>query len=430
MSTNAKMPSHDASKIITFGLSVIFVVFGILGGWMFFAPLAASSVAMGTVSADLNKKVIQHLEGGIVKEILVKDGDKVKKGDLLIKLDDIQYKSQLNILKSKYQDALGAYARTVALENGKNEIVFPEELTDQNVITNQRNIFETLSKSQKEQKDISKNRIIQLQKQIDGSLSELKSKKQRFESISDEIEEWEELLRQKLIDKLKVRELKREKNSLEGDVAKLNSEIARLREQIEEVKIQQLVSEKDFRNQNLDSLLKAKSELEDLKSKIQATEDKLERTNIYSPINGVVVGLKIHTLGAVIAPGDNILEVVPEDSKLIVVAQVKTTDIDKVKVGLHADIRFSAFNLKTAHVIDGQVIHVSADSFTNQETGDSYYEAKIEVTKQGVKDLQNYGFTLVSGMPAEVMINIGERTAFSYLLKPITDMFTRGFNEE
>ncbi|XOB61307.1 HlyD family type I secretion periplasmic adaptor subunit [Campylobacterota bacterium DY0563] len=430
MSTNAKMPSDDASKIITFGLSVIFVVFGILGGWMYFAPLAASSVATGVVSADLNKKVIQHLEGGIVKDILVKDGDEVKKGDLLIQLDDIQYKSELNILKSKYQDSLGVYARTKALEEGKEEVNFPKELTNKNIITNQKSIFETYKKSQKEQKDISKNRIIQLQKQIDGSLSELKSKKQRFESISDEIEEWEELLRQKLIDKLKVRELKREKNSLEGDVAKLNSEIARLREQIEEVKIQQLVSEKDFRNKNLDSLVKSKSDLEDLKSKIHAIEDKLTRTNIFSPINGVVVGLKIHTLGAIIAPGKDILEIVPENSKLIVVAQVKTIDIDKVKVGLHADIRFSAFNLKTAHVIDGKVIHVSADSFINEETGNPYYEAKIEVTKQGVKDLQNYGFTLVSGMPAEVMINIGERTAFSYLLKPITDMFSRGFNEE
>lgn len=425
-----KMPSYDASKIITFGFSVIFVVFGILGGWMYFAPLAASSVAVGSVSADLNKKIVQHLEGGIVKEILVKDGDKVKRGDLLIKLDDIQYKAELDILKSQYQDALGLYSRAKALDEGKNKVVFPKELTNQNIIQNQKNIFETLSKSQKEQKDISKNRIIQLDKQIEGLTSEVKSKKQRLESISEEVVEWEELLKQKLIDKLKVRELKREKNSLEGEIAKSNSDIARLKEQIEEVRIQQLVSEKDFKNQTLDSLVKAKSSLEDLKSKIKAIEDKLVRTNILAPINGVVVGLKIHTVGAVIRSGDEILEVVPENSKLIVLAQVKTTDIDKVKIGLHADIKFPAFNLKTTHVIDGKVIHVSADSFVDEKTGNTYYEAKIEVTKQGIEDLKNYGFTLVSGMPAEVMINIGERTAFSYLIKPFTDMLSRGFNEE
>ncbi len=427
---SVSMPSHDPSKVISFGLGVIIVVFVIFGGWMALAPLAASSVAVGKVSADIDKKTIQHLEGGIVKHIYVQDGNKVKKGDLLLKLDDIQYKAELEIFTSQYQDALGVHARAKALDEEKNKIVFSKELIDPNVIANQRNIFQTYRKRISDERAITKNKIYQLNKQIEGESSVLKSKKQRFASISEEIVEWEELLKEKLVDKLKVRELKREKNTIEGDISNKISEIARLKEQIQEVKIEQLLREKNFKNENLENLVKSKLSIEDLKSKIEATKDRLRRTDIYSPIDGTVVGLNLHTQGAVIRPGDDILEVVPSDSKLIVIARVQTTDIDKVKVGLHADIRFSAFNLQKAHVIDGEVIHVSADSFVDEQSGNSYYEAKVQVTESGKEQLKDYGFTLVSGMPAEVMINIGERTAFSYLVKPFTDMLSRGFNEE
>ncbi len=430
MNNTLKMPSYDTTKVVAFGMSVIIIVFGILGGWMALAPLAASSVAVGKVSADIDKKTIQHLEGGIVKDIYVKDGDKVKKGDLLLALSDIQYKSELEIFTSQYEDALGVYARTKALDEGRDKVIFPKELNNQNVIDNQKNIFETYKKKIKDEKAITKNRIVQLNEQIQGLSSILKSKKQRLSSISEEIVEWEELLKQKLIDKLKVRDLKREKNTIEGDISNTISDIARLKEQIEEVKIQQLLNEQNFKNQNLENLVKSKSAIEDLKSKIEATKDRLKRTKIYSPIDGTIVGLSLHTKGAVIRPGEDILEIVPADSKLIVIARVQITDIDKVKIGLHSDIRFSAFNLKQAHVIDGEVTHVSADSFLDNQTGTSYYEAKIEVTKKGREQLKDYGFILVSGMPAEVMINVGTRTAFSYFVKPFTDMLSRGFNEE
>ncbi|RXK12296.1 hemolysin D [Halarcobacter mediterraneus] len=430
MNDSLSMPSHDTSKVISFGLGVIIVVFVIFGGWMVLAPLAASSVAVGKVSADIDKKTVQHLEGGIVKNIYVKDGDSVKKGDLLIKLDDIQYNAELQILTSQYQDALGVHARTKALDEEKDKVVFPKELVNQNVIANQRNIFQTYRKRNLDEKAISKNKIIQLNNQIKGLSSLLKSKKQRLASISEEIVEWEELLKEKLVDKLKVRELKREKNSIEGDISNTISEIARLKEQIQEVKIEQLLREKNFKNENLETLVKAKSNIEDLKQKITTTKDRLRRTDVYSPIDGTVVGLNLHTQGAVIKPGSDILEVVPENTKLIVVAKVQTTDIDKVKVGLHADIRFSAFNLQIAHVVEGKVIHVSADSFVDEQSGNPYYEAKIEVTEKGKEQLQEYGFVLVSGMPAEVMINIGNRTAFSYFVKPFSDMLSRGFNEE
>ncbi|PIF04292.1 MAG: hypothetical protein CSA86_02690 [Arcobacter sp.] len=324
------MPSNDASAIITFGLSVIFIVFVLIGGWSYYAPLAASSVAVGKVSADLDKKTIQYLEGGIVDAIYVKDGDIVKKGDLLLEFKNIQIKGQIE----------------------------------------------------------------QINNQIKGYSSLILSKKKRLASLEEEIAEWNELYKQKLIDKLRIRELQREENSIEGDIANTSAEIAKLKEQLIVLK------------------------------------DSLKRTKILAPIDGVVNGLSVKSVGSVLAPGSDILDIIPMNSQLIVVAQVQITDIDKVVPGLLADIRFSAFNLQQAQVIQGTVIYVSADSFIDQATGAPYYEAKIEVTPKGKEQLKEYGFTLVSGMPAEVMINIGERTPLSYFLKPFIDMLSRGFNEE
>ena len=327
---NIKMPSTDTSLIITFGMSVIFVVFVLIGGWSYFAPLAASSVAVGKVSADLDKKTIQYLEGGIVDSILVKDGDVVKKGDLLLQFQDIQIKAQIE----------------------------------------------------------------QINNQIQGYNSLVLSKNNRLNSLKEEIAEWNELYKQRLVDKLKIRELQREQNSVEGDIANTSAEIAKLREQLIVYK------------------------------------DSLRRTKILAPIDGVVNGLSINSVGGILSPGSNILDLIPMNSQLIVVAQVQITDIDKVMPGLLAGIRFSAFNLNQAHVIQGIVKYVSADSFIDETTGTPYYEAKIEVTPEGKERLKGYGFHLVSGMPAEVMINIGDRTPLSYFLKPFTNMLTRGFNEE
>lgn len=424
------MPSSDASKVIRFGFIVLFVVFVVLGGWSAFAPLDASSVAIGKVSADLDKKTVQHLEGGIVEKIFVKDGDSVKKGDILIELDDVQIKSQLDIFQSQYQDIIGLYARLEAQDKDLDHITFPKDLTDQKVIINQKDIFYTTKKSQADEDAITQNRIQQFSNQLDGLQSVIQSKKNRLASLNEEMGELEILFNEQLVDKVRIRELKREINTLEGDIANATSEIAKVKEQIDETKTQQLLREKEFKKETLNLLSETKSQMSDLKSKIIAAKDKLIRTKITAPIDGVVVGLDIHTVGGVVSPGNPILEIVPQSSQLVVVAQVQTTDIDKVTTGLTADIRFSAFNMNQAHVIEGTVIHVSADSFVDEATGAPYYEAKVEVTPHGKEQLKDYNFQLVSGMPAEVMIKIGERTPLSYFVKPFTDMLTRGFNEE
>lgn len=425
-----QMPSHDDSKVISFGLGVIFVVFVLIGGWMGFAPLASSSVAVGQVSADVGKKTIQHLEGGKVTEIFVKDGDKVKKGQLLIKLRDVQVKAQLDILRAQYQDAIALFARLQAQRDEKNYIDNPVELTDVEAIKDQKNIFMATIKSMEDEKTISKSRIEQITNQISGLKSLMDSKEIRIKSLEEEIAEWQDLYEQRLVDKQRLRELEREKNIVDGDLANTKSEISKLNEQISELKNQQLLREKEFKNETLQRYVEAKSLVSDLESKIIANEDTLERTNITSPIDGTVVGLDIHTVGAVITPAKPVLEVIPNDAKLLVLAKVQTTDIDKVKIGLLSEVMFSAFNLQQTLPVEGKVIHVSADSFMDEASGMPYYEAKIELTEDGKKSLEKNKFFLLPGMPAEVMIKTGERTTLSYLLKPFTDMLSRSFNED
>jgi len=430
MNNKVSIPSSNDKNIIVFGLSVIFIVFGIVGIWMAFAPLAASSVAVGKVSADLDKKTIQHLEGGKVTAIYVKDGDRVKKGQSLIKLRDVQVKAQLNILNAQYQEAIAVLARLKAQRDDKDKITFPSELNDKNAIKDQKNIFESSKKTIEDEKIINQNRIYQTKRQIEGFNALIKSKTNRLSSLTEEIDEWSTLYEKRLVDKQRIRELKREKNNIEGDLANTHAEISRLKEQVSEIETQQLLRDKEFKNEILQKFVETKSLVSDLRSKIIANEDVLERTDITAPIDGTVVGMTLHTVGGVVPAGQPILEIVPEDSELIVVAQIQTIDVDQVKVGLLADIRFSAFNLQQAHVIEGKVIHVSADSFMDEATGVPYYKVKVAVTPEGKERLKEYDFVLQSGMPAEVMIKIGERTALSYLVKPFKDMLNRSFNEE
>lgn len=423
-------PATDDSKVIYFGFSVLILVFVIFGGWMAFAPLVASSVASGTVSADLNKKTIQHLEGGKVSAIYVKDGDKVSKGQILLKLNDIQIKANLDILSSQYQETLAMYARLEAQKENKPNINFPPELTNKKAIKDQERIFYTTKRKQQDEELVAQKKIIQIKNQIDGLKSIQKSKLQRVESLKEEVKEWESLYKEKLTDKQKIRELKREIDKLNGEIENSNSDILRLKEQIKEINTNLRLQKETFEKETLEQFVKTKTNLSDLKSKIQATQDTLNRTNIKSPIDGIVVGMQIHTVGAVIKPGEKLMDIVPLNAKLVVVAKVNTTDIDKVKPGLEADLLFPAFNMKKLHVIKGRVIHVSADSFVDEQKGISYYEAKIEITKEGMDELKKNNFILIPGMPAQAMIHIGDRTLLSYLLKPFSLMLKRSFNEE
>ncbi|ATB70954.1 Type I secretion system membrane fusion protein PrsE [Sulfurospirillum diekertiae] len=437
MKNEFSKPDGNDKNIIKFGLGVVIVVFVIIGGWMAFAPLASSVVSIGTVSADSNKKTVQHLEGGIVDEILVQNGDFVKEGDILLKFQNTNALAQLDILKNQYMEALVLESRLESQISSPNNIVFSDEVKKlkqtpelQNIINTQKQIFDLKQRIVMNDETITEQRIAQLVNYKEGTISLVKSKSTRLKSLEEEIGEWKILFAEQLVDKLKLRELTREKTLVEGDIANTKADMAKTDDQISELKSQLLARKKDVQDKTYAELVNAKNDLSNLKSKLVAAEDVTERLIVRAPIAGNIVGMDIHTKGGVIAAGKPILDIVPENSQLVVVTHVQTKDIDKVKEGLLADIRFSAFDTRHTNVIEGKVTNVSADSLIDQKTGAPYYEAKVELTPKGNEQVKEYNFNLVAGMPAEIMIKIENRTALNYLVKPFMDMFSRSFNEK
>ena len=430
-------PDANDKSIIRFGVGVIIVIFVILGGWMAFAPLSSAAVSIGMVSADLNKKTVQHLEGGIVEEILVKNGDFVKEGQILMRFQNTNAFAQLDIFRNQYMEALIVESRLESQIAELNELKLSEEAKKlsqtkelENIIATQKQIFELKQKMIKNDELIAEQRISQLSKYKEGINSLVQSKATRLKSIEEEIGEWKVLFAEQLVDKLKLRELIREKTLVEGDIANSKAEIAKSEEQASELRSQLLARKKDLQDKIFTELVSVKNEISGLKSKLVAAEDTAQRLIVKAPITGYVVGMDMHTKGGVIAAGKPILDIVPENTKLIVVTRVETKDIDKVHSGLLADIRFSAFDTRHTNVIEGTVVHVSADSLMDQKSGYPYYEAKIELTQKGYEQIKGYNFNLVAGMPAEVMIKIEDRTVLDYMIKPLSDMISRSFNEE
>ncbi|ASM35803.1 protein Sape [Campylobacter sputorum subsp. bubulus] len=423
----------NENPTIRFGIFIIFLLVGVFGLWIGLAPLHSAAVAVGKVSVISNKKTIQHLEGGVIDKIYVKDGDHVKIGDPLVEISNAMLDSQMQILRSNFLQNSTLVSRLEAQKDDAKTITFSDEIDgfeDASMVKNaQITIFNEQSKLLNDEIDILNQRIAQLQKQISGTKAVAKAKEERITSIKEEMKEWQKLFDEQLTDKVRLRELQREETTLKGDLASLNAEIAKLEVQITETKSQIVFRKTSFKEDILKKLEVAKNDLINVKEKYKALKDQSNRTLLKSPVDGTIVELQLHTIGGVIRPGEKVMSIIPSETDFIIEAKLKTTDIDTVSVGLDADIRFSAFNTQQSHVIEGKVIYISADSLEDQR-GYPYYELKAVVTKEGMKNLQNNKFFLLPGMPAEVIIKTGERTVLNYFLKPFTDMFKRAFNEE
>ena len=431
------MPPKDTSPVIKFGLSVVFIVFGILGTWMALAPLAISIVGVGEVSVDTNKKTVQHYEGGIISDILVKEGDFVNKGDILITLDSTQVKSSLKTNQNQYFETIATIARLEAQKKKATKIIFPNEIESKkneaninSIINGQYSILKSKLKSIAEENIITKQKINQFKNQILSLNSSLSSNKKRLVSIKSDINSQEILYAEKLVDIKLLQELRREEIKINGDIQSFEADKKRLYSLIEETRSQQVLRNREFDNEIANKLVENEIRKVDLESKISVSDDQLERFKIAAPESGYVVGLKIHTIGGVVGPSEPIMDIVPKDSDLFILTQVQTQDIDKLKIGLKADTRFSAFNTQQTFAVESEVIHISADTFINEQTGMPYYEVKLKLTKDGIVQLKENKFFLLPGMPVETMINTGDRTVLSYLVKPFRDMLSRSFNAE
>lgn len=426
----------DYSWRVRAGLIVLLVTFIGAGGWAALAPLDGAAIAPGQVIVESQNRVIQHLEGGIVAELRVRDGDQVAKGEALVILSDTRARAELDVVESELREVLGREARLRAERVGADEIEFPSELTEQdvpavrNIIEGQKALFRSRTESLQGQVAIYNQRIRALSQQMEGLRAMNRNVEARIESYEEELKNWQELFEQELADRTRINEMQRELYRLQGERSGNESQLAELEIKIGETRSELLVTRQNYAEEVAERLRETQQARADLSARRTALRDTLDRTTIVAPVTGKVVGMTVHTVGGVIRGGDPIMEVVPSDQEYTIQARVQPQDIDRVAVGQIADVRLSAFNQQTADIIEGELVGLSADALEDKKSEERYYEAKVKLTETGRQTMENQGMYLLPGMPAEVMIKTGERTALQYLLDPITRMFERAFREE
>lgn len=417
------------------GLLILFFTFGLFGTWAAVAPLDSAALAPGVVTVKTYRKTIQHLEGGIVEAIQVRDGNQVAAGDVLLVLDDTQARAELGIVRGQLIAAQALEARLQAERDQKKAITFPAsfELDDPRVnesVQSEKQVFEARMNSHLGEIEVLEQRMTQIGEQIRGLEAVIGSKQELMASYREEIAELSELLSDGFVDKQRLRDFERRVSELEGSMADHRSSIAQAKMKQGETRLSILQLKKDFHTEVVNQLSEVQSTLFDLRERERALMDRVDRTVIRAPEAGMVLGMKVHTVGGVVQSGAPILDIVPAASDLVVEAQVSPIDIDRVSAGKLADIRFSAFKSATTPVIEGRVEHISADRLTNEETGMPYYLARVELTEEGRHNLESANLILVPGMPAEVLINTGERTLLEYLVQPATNAFARSLIED
>lgn len=416
------------------GYLILFLTFGIFGVWSFFAPIDSSSLAQGTVMVENHRKTVQSLDGGIITKLLVKDGDEVKVGDELVILDDTQIKSQLGILRGQFiaqkslNDRLQSEREQLPTVKFSHELLQMHDERVQEAVQGQTHIFKSRKNTYEGEINVLKQRIQQLNEKVVG-LSAQKNSKQNLQlSYGEEIKDLKELLADGFTEKQRLRDLERNYTLVSGEIATLTSEVASTKMQRGEAELQILQTEKKFQEEVANQLEEVKAQLFDVTERLRAIESKEEQTVVKAPASGVVFNLSIYTEGGVISPGKPILDIVPRNEKLVISAQVSPLDVDHIKIGAIAEVRFSSFKSKTTPTMNGTVVKLSADSFVNEKNGAQYYLAIVDLTADSKEKLGD--LKLIPGMPAELLINIGERTLFEYLMQPITDAFARSFLEE
>ncbi|QPL45860.1 HlyD family type I secretion periplasmic adaptor subunit [Halomonas sp. A40-4] len=429
-----ELPLED-TRYRRLGVAILILAIGGFGSWSVFANLAVSVVAPGSVSVESFTKTIQHLEGGIVKSIQVEDGDHVEAGDVLIVLDDTQARSQLRVTRSDYLISRATEVRLLAELSDADTLRFPEELTSSDhprvkeVLEVQQRLFVSRRDSLTGTLASLDEQIVQMNEQIDGLTNTQRINQQRISSLNGDVGNHRKLFQKGMISSQRMHELERESLEYQSINAQHASEVARLHSQISENALKKQVRLQEFQQQVGEALRQTQAEVADAEERLTALMDKVDRTEVLAPVSGTVVGLKVHTLGGVIRSGDPLLDIVPTDVGFIVEAKVPDHDVDHLYIGQPAEIRFSAFNQRLSNVIDGEVVHVSANSFEDEATRARYYKVRLRVTTEGQENMTET-MKLLAGMPAEVMLRTGERSFSSYLAKPITDMLARAMRED
>ena len=434
MTSDTYIPTNSRSSIIA-GLVAIVFGFGGFVTWASVAPIQSAVIASAVITVESHRKQVQHREGGIIKQLNVRDGDVVDQGDVLIVLDKTHAKAALNIHQKRLDSAQALEVRLLAERDETETILFPasllERADDPNVselISGQRKLFKVRKELIENQRGILEKHIRQLKREQQGIEAQITSEETQLNLIIDEVDSMKELVEKGFVPRQRFLALQREAARLEGSHGEHIADLSENKVEIETIRLQ-ISQLREARLEEVVTLLRqVREEILHLHEEIDSATHTLSHIEIRSPVKGTVVGTSVHTIGGVIKPGDTVLEVVPSSDALIIEAKVKPNDIDNISLGQRAEIEFNAFKRNSAPTVLGSVDYISADRFFDESNNDSYFKVRMRVPENELDRLSKHA--LLPGMTASVFIITGERTAFEYITQPIGDSLNYAWREE
>lgn len=416
------------------GLAIVGLFVLVLGLWSALAPLSGAAVASGQIRAEGNRRTVQHLEGGIVREFVVREGDVVEAGQTLIRLDDTQATSATDLLRANIDALRALEARLQAETEQRDAVRFPQQLAARNqdprvieTIAGQMAIFETRRRSLATQTSVLEQRVQQLEAEIRSRQAQVTAHGRQLALVREELAGAMQLLQRGFERRTRIIALERQVSELDGNRGQEMELINRARQGIAEARTQIEGLRDERMREGTAELRETQTRLVEAEERLRSAADIRRRLDVVAPIGGTVANLRYFTLGAVVRPGEALLDIVPSEEDMVVEAQVNPSDIDRVKAGLLAEVRFIGLRRRVVPMVLGHVIYASADITVNERTGIPYYKVNIRIDPGQLRLLD--GAQLQPGMPTEVFIRSEERTLVAYLFQPIRDSFQRSFRE-
>jgi membrane fusion protein, type I secretion system len=425
---------HSIRLHLIIGLTIALVLAGGLGGWASTAEISGALIAPGSIVVESNVKKVQHPTGGVVGEVRARDGDLVKAGDIVVRLDDTVTKAGLAIVTKNLDGLWARAARLQAEQQGLDKVAFPKMLLDRvddpdvkTIISSESKLFEVRVNGRVGQKAQLRERITQLNEEIAGLAAQEKAKDQEIALVEKELAGVRELYEKHLVQISRLTTLERDAARLNGERAQYIASRAQAKGKITETELQIIQVDKDMVSDVSKDLRETNDKIGEFVERKVTAEDQLRRIDIRAPQDGMVLQSTVHTVGGVITAGDAIMMIVPQTDDLQVEAKVNPQDIDKLQIGQKTLLRLSAFNQRTTPELNGVVSRVSPDVTTDQRTGQSYYTIRVSMPPEEVARLGEV--KLIPGMPVEAFVQTGDRTLLSYLVKPLSDQLMRAFRE-
>lgn len=437
MTIEAADKTHGSIRrhLIGSAVAVGALFFGI-GGWAATTEVSGAVIAAGSLVVDTNVKKVQHPTGGVVGEVNVRDGDRVTAGQVLVRLDETITRANLAVVSKSLDELEARQARLEAERDGTDRIVFPDRLTSrvaadpavERIMASETRLFELRRTARDGQKAQLQERISQLAEEISGLERQSEAKESEIALIAEELKGVLDLWKKNLIPIQRVTALKRDAARLEGEYGQIVAGMAQSKGKISEINLQILQIDQELRSEVAKELREIQAKTSELGERKVAAEDQLRRIEIRAPQNGIVHQSTVHTVGGVIAPGEALMMIVPESDALMGEARIDPVNIDQVKVGQVAQLRFTSFSQRTTPEIFGTVARVSADVSPDQRTGASYYVIRVTIPPEEIARLESV--KLLPGMPVEIFVKTQDRTVLSYLSKPLTDQLQKAFREK